>query len=109
MEMSTLQNSGQVNNRRDGQYNCTSSFENGHISQVNAGRGRASSNTYAANEIHRNSQDVTDWLHLLYQVTDVVLIICAVTVVISVFISLAIFIFGTYRIQRGLDGFVLSS
>ena len=109
MEMTTFQNTGRANNRRDGRSNCTSSLENGHILQVNAGSGRASFNTYASNESQRNSQDVTDWLHLLYQVTDVVLIICAVTVVISVFISLAIFIFGTYRIQRGLDGFVLSS
>ena len=104
MEMTSFINSEQLNNRRDCRSNCTSSFENGHILQGNVERGRT-----ASNESHRNSQDVTDWLHRLYQVTDVVLIICAVTVVVSVFISLAIFIFGTYRIQRGLEGFVLSS
>ena len=104
MEMTSFINPEQLNNRRDCRSNCTSCGENRNILQSDVGTGRT-----ASNESHRNSQHVTDWLHRLYQVTDVVLIICAVTVVVSVFISLAIFIFGTYRIQRGLEGFVLSS
>ena len=109
MEMTSFINSEQLNDRRDCRSNCPSIFENGNILQTNVGRGRASFDTYAPNESQRNSQDGIDWLHRLYQVTDVILIIFAVTVVVSVFISLAIFIFGTYRIQGVLEGFVLSS
>ena len=109
MEMTAFLNTGRANNREDGRNYRSSSLENRHILQINVARGRASFDTSAANETHTNSQDVTDWLHRLYQVTDVILIICAVIVVVSVFISLAIFIFGTYRIQRGVDGFTLSS
>ena len=63
MEMTTFLNTGRANNRRDGRNNRSSSLENRHILQINVARGRASFDTSAANETHRNSQDDTDWLH----------------------------------------------
>ena len=74
----------------------------------NIERGRGSFDSYASNESQRDTQQVTTIVERFHQATDTVLIICGVIIVVSLFISLGIFIFGQYRMHRGLDNFVLS-
>ena len=94
MDMSTLISSERLNDRRDNSSNGTTTFENRDITQVNVGTGWELFCSYSFNESQRNSQDDTDCLERLYQTTDIILIICAVVIIVSVFISLGIFIFG---------------
>ena len=56
----------------------------------------------------RNAHEVTGDIGCLHMATDVVLMICAIIIAISLFGSLGIFIFGQYRISRGLGHFVLA-
>lgn len=116
MDVSTLISSEQLNNRRDNSSNGTTTFENRDITQVNVGRRRDLFCSYSFNESQRNSQDDTDCLERLYHATDIVLIICAVVIIVSILISLGIFIFGWSFIlgpefwkNRSLDNFVISS
>ena len=55
----------------------------------------------------RSTYETDDGLQPLYMVTDVILVICAIIIAISIFVSLGIFIFGQYKISRGLDSYVL--
>ena len=64
------------------------------------GRGWSLFCCFAFIESQRNSQDDTDCLERFYQATDIILIICAVVIIVSVFISLGIFIFGWSITQR---------
>ena len=96
MDVSTFISSERSNDRRDNSSNCTST-----------------SDSYAVYESQRNYQDDTDCLERLYQATDIILIICAVVIIVSVFVSLGISIFGLSKmilvIQWGSNNFVLSS
>ena len=86
IDKSTLTSSERLNDRRDISSNDTTTFENRDTIQVNVGRGWDLFGSYAFNESQRNSQDDTDCLQRLYQATDVILIICAVVINVSVFI-----------------------
>ena len=55
----------------------------------------------------RSTYEANDGLQHLYIVTDVVLLSCAILIAIALFVSLGIFIFGQYRISRGLDHYVM--
>ena len=96
--MPTLISSERIIARRDNSGNDTTTFENRDVIQVNVGRGRDLFCCFASIESQRNSQDDTDCLERLYQATDIILIICAVVIIVSVFISLGIFIFGWFII-----------
>ena len=81
MDISTFINSERLNNRRDNSSNRTSTFD-----------------SYAVYENQRNYQDDTDCLQRLYQATDIILIMFAVVIIVSVFISLGISIYGLFMI-----------
>ena len=48
-----------------------------------------------------------DWLERLYQVTDIVLIICGTVVIIAVVLSIGIGILGIYRKMNGLEYYTI--
>ena len=96
MDMPTLISSERIIARRDNSGNDTTTFENRDIVQVNVGRGLDLFCCFAFIESQRNSQDDKDCLERLYQATDIILIICAIVIIVSVFISLGICIFGWY-------------
>ena len=101
MDMPTLISSERLNDRRDNSSNDTTTFENRDVIQVNVGRGRDLFCCFEGFESQRNSQDDADCLERLYQATDIILIICAVVIIVSVFISLGMFIFGSFIIPAG--------
>ena len=101
MDVSTLTSSERLNDRRVNSSNDTTTFENSDIIQVNVGRVRDLFDSYTFNESQRNLQDDTDWLQRLYLATDIILLICAVVIIVSVFTSLGLFILGRYLILRG--------
>ena len=103
MDVSTLISSERLNDSRDNSSNGTTTFENRDIIQVNLRRGLDLFCSYSFNESQRNSQDDTDCLQRLHLATDIIQIICAVVIIVSVFISLQIFILGWPIIQRWND------
>ena len=96
MDMPTLISSERIIARRDNSGNDTTTFENRDVIQVNVDRGRDLFCCFEGFESQRNSQDDADCLERLYQATDIILIICAIVIIVSVFISLGICIFGWY-------------
>ena len=56
----------------------------------------------------RSTYETDDDLQPLYMVTDVILVICAIIIAISICVSLGIFIFGQYKISRGLDSYLMA-
>ena len=56
----------------------------------------------------RSTYEANDGLQHLYMVTDVVLLSFAIIIAVALFVSLGIFIFGPYKIIRGLDNYVMA-
>ena len=52
--------------------------------------------------------EVTTGIECLHMVTDTVLVIFAVIIAVSIFVSIGIFILGQYRISRGLDDYLMT-
>ena len=86
----------------------TTTFESLDALKLNLDRGRVSFASYASSNSRGNTQETNDRHELLYQATDIVLIAFGTIVVVSLIISLGIFIFGQSRIYRGLDSYVHS-
>ena len=83
-------------------------FESLDALSLNLNRGRVSFASYASSASGRNTQETNDSHERLYQATDIVLIVFGTIVLVSIIISLALFIFGQSRIYRGLDSYVHS-
>ena len=56
----------------------------------------------------RRTHEVTNGIERLYMATDVVLVMFAIVIVVSAFVSLGIFIFGQYTIGRGIDDYLMA-
>ena len=56
----------------------------------------------------RRTHQVTNGIERLYMATDVVLVMFAIVIVVSAFVSLGIFIFGQYTIGRGIDDYLMA-
>ena len=56
----------------------------------------------------RRTHQVTNGIERLYMATDVVLVLFAIVIVVSAFVSLGIFIFGQYTIGRGIDDYLMA-
>ena len=84
MDVSTFITSERLNDRRDNSSNFRSSFDSY----------AAAYTLRAVHESQRNYHEDTDCLERLYQTTDIILIICAVIIIVSAFISLGISIMG---------------
>ena len=108
MDMSSLTNLEVVPDHTNGLSNSRLPYESLDILQLNVERGRASFDSNASYESQGATQHVTNSVERFHQATDIVLIIFGVIIVVSLFISLGIFIFGQYRIHRGLNNFVFS-
>ena len=103
MDASTLISSERLNDRRDNSSNGTTTFENRNIIKVNLRRGLDLFCSYSFNASQRNSQDDTDCLQRLHLAADIIQMICAVVTIVSVFISLQIFIIGWSILQSWSD------
>ena len=83
-------------------------FESLDALRLNLDKGRVSFASYASSNSRGYTQETNDRHERLYQATDIVLIVFGTIVVVSLIISLGIFIFGQSRIYRGLDNYVHS-
>ena len=106
--MTTLEILEVVPDHTNGSNHSSLPYESLDILQLNVERGRASFDSNASYESQRAAQHVTNSVERFHQATDIVLIIFGVVIVVSLIISLGIFIFGQYRIHRGLTNYVLS-
>ena len=106
--MTTLEILEVVPDHTNGSNHSSLPYESLDLLQLNVERGRASFDSNASYESQGATQHVTNSVERLHQATDIVLIFFGVIIVVSLIISLGIFIFGQYRIHRGLTDFVLS-
>ena len=106
--MTTLEILEVVPDHTNGSNHSSLPYESLDLLQLNVERGRASFDSNASYESQGATQHVTNSVERFHQATDIVLIFFGVIIVVSLIISLGIFIFGQYRIHRGLTSFVLS-